>query len=155
MNYQILQASPEDHLALSQISYQAKGYWGYPAEWLEIWKEDLTITPELISENDAWKIIIDDQIIGFTIIISHPDDSCEVEHCWIKPEYIGKGLGGKLLGHALGQKRYTQKPFNVLADPNAVPFYEKFGFKTIKEVPGKPEGRQLPWMEMVNMPSNN
>ncbi len=150
MNYQILQASPEDHQTLSHISYEAKGYWGYPAEWLEIWKEDLTITPELISENDTWKIVIDEKIIGFTIIITHPDDSGEIEHCWIKPAFIGKGFGGKLLAHALKQQRYAQKRFNVLADPNAVPFYRKFGFNTIKEIPGKPEGRVLPWMEMIN-----
>lgn len=150
MNHRILRAVATDHQTLSDIAYKAKGYWGYPAGWLELWKDDLTISPGLITDNDTWKLMIGEEIIGFTIIIMHPDDTCEIEHCWISPDYIGKGYGGKLLTHALTQPQYTQKRFNVLADPNAVPFYQKFGFKTIKEIPGKPEGRLLPWMEMVN-----
>lgn len=150
MTHQISKARAEDHYSLSKIAFEAKSYWGYPAEWLEIWKPDLTIAPGLITDNDSWKITIEDEIIGFTIIITHPNGSCEVEHCWISPDYIGKGYGGKLLRHVLAQPQYAQKRFNVLADPNPVPFYQKFGFKTLKEIPGKPEGRNLPWMEMVN-----
>lgn len=150
MDHQILKALAADHQTLSSIAYEAKGYWDYPAEWLALWKDDLTISPKLITENDTWKLMLGEVIIGFTIIITHPDDSYEIEHCWIKPQYIGKGYGGKLLHHALAQPLYAKKRFNVLADPNAVPFYQKFGFKTIKEIPGKPEGRLLPWMEMVN-----
>ncbi|MCE7996411.1 MAG: GNAT family N-acetyltransferase [Roseivirga sp.] len=150
MSYQIIRGQAEDHNSFSKIAFSAKSYWGYPAEWLEIWKPDLTISPQLIAENDVWKIITEGKIIGFTIIITHPDGSCEVEHCWISPDYIGKGFGGKLLRYALAQPKYAQKRFGVLADPHAVPFYQKFGFKTLKEIPGKPEGRTLPWMEMTN-----
>lgn len=150
MNYQITKAKALDSQTLSKIAFEAKSYWAYPAEWLELWRPDLTISRELITQNDTWKIIINGQIIGFTIVVASVEGSFEIEHCWIKPEYIGNGYGGKLLRHALSQPQYAQKHFNVLADPNAVPFYQKFGFKTIKEIPGKPEGRMLPWMEMIN-----
>lgn len=150
MDHQIIKASAEDHLTLSEIAFEAKSYWGYPAEWLELWRPDITISPELIIENDSWKIVLDKQIIGFTIIIGNADETFEIEHCWVRPEHIGKGYGGKLLKHALSQPLYAQKLFSVLADPNAVPFYQKLGFKTIREIPGKPEGRMLPWMEMTN-----
>lgn len=150
MDYQIVKAQAADSQTLSEIAFEAKSYWGYPTEWLELWRPDLTISPEFISENDTWKTIIDRQIIGFTIIVAATESTFEIEHCWISPKHIGKGYGGKLLRHALSQPLYAQKHFNVLADPNAVPFYQKFGFKTIKEIPGKPEGRMLPWMEMIN-----
>lgn len=152
MSYQISIALPEDCTALSQIAFAAKSFWGYPEAWLKLWLPDLTVSPEFISRHHSWKITKEDQPIGFTIISSSSDGFFEIEHCWISPDYIGKGLGTKLLTQVLSQSRYQGKRFGVLADPNAVPFYQKIGFATIKEVPGKPKGRVLPWMEMINTP---
>ncbi len=55
MDHRISKASTADHQTLSDIAYKAKGYWGYPTEWLELWKDDLTISPGLITDNDTWK----------------------------------------------------------------------------------------------------
>jgi GNAT superfamily N-acetyltransferase len=152
MSYQISIALPEDSVVLSQIASAAKSYWGYPQAWLKLWLPDLTLSPEFIAQHDSWKITREDHPIGFIIISSSASGPFEIEHCWISPEYIGQGLGTRLLSQVLSQSRYQGKPFGVLADPNAVPFYQKFGFVTVKEVPGKPEGRTLPWMEMINTP---
>lgn len=150
MGFKIIAAAPEDNETLSTIAFKAKAYWGYPQEWLELWKSDLTISAAMIRENDAWKIVSGDTIIGFTIIIATEAHSFEIEHCWMSPDCIGKGYGSKLLRQVLSQSHYQQKQFGVLADPNAVHFYQKFGFKTVREIPGKPAGRTLPWMEMTN-----
>jgi GNAT superfamily N-acetyltransferase len=149
MNYDIVPATPEDSPTLSSIALEAKAYWGYPQEWLELWKPDITISPEMIEAHDCFKVVSGNTIIGFTLIMAEKG-GFEIEHCWILPKYIGKGYGGKLLRYALSQPQYQRKHFGVLADPNAEAFYEKFGFKKIKDVPGKPEGRTLPWMEMIN-----
>ena len=116
---------------------------------MELWRKDLTLTPELISDNFGYKALVDGKVAGFTLI-TQPDHGFEVEHCFVLPEYIGKGCGSALLKHILALDRYRGAHFDVLADPNAVPFYAKFGFVTVGQVPSKPEGRTLPQMQMVN-----
>jgi GNAT superfamily N-acetyltransferase len=71
-----------------------------------------------------------------------------VEHLWVRPDHIGKGLGTALLEHALeaciADRHQSVK---VVADPNAVPFYRARGFETIGYHPSRPGDRQLPVME--------
>ncbi len=149
MNYTIEAAGHRDTLALSQIAFSSKKHWGYPDDWMEMWRPDLTITPDIIKRDEAFKLTLDEEIIGFAVI-SASDQEFEIEHCWIRPEYIGKGLGSRLINHILALPKYKQQKFKVIADPNSVPFYEKFGFAKIDEVPSKPEGRFLPLLEMTN-----
>lgn len=44
-------ATAEDAPVLTQLIFRAKAYWGYPAEWMDAWCEDLTITPEYIGRH--------------------------------------------------------------------------------------------------------
>ena len=145
-NYNIIEASPEDASLLSSIAMEAKQYWGYPDEWMELWKEDLKVTPAMIEEHGVWKIISENTITGFTIIIKEAENYT-VEHCFISPDYIGKGYGKALLNYVFNLPQYVNQPFTVLSDPHAVSFYEKFGFKTSHHIPSKPEGRTLPFMK--------
>ena len=47
-------ASTADADILTRLSFASKGYWGYPEEYFEIWKDELTITPAYILENDVF-----------------------------------------------------------------------------------------------------
>ena len=138
-----------DASLLSDIAYRAKQYWGYPDEWMTLWKEDLRVTPHMIHEHAVWKIMAGESIAGYAIIVKL-DTGYEVEHCFVAPEFMGKGYGTTLLKYIFGLDPYRHQPFTVLSDPHALRFYEKFGFKTIKQIPSKPEGRTLPLMQMIN-----
>ncbi len=142
-------ASHEDVEELSKISWVSKGYWGYPEEWMNLWKDGLTITKEIVDRDNAYKLALNSKIIGF-VIISEEEKTFEIEHCWLLPEYIGKGYGSFMLKEVLKSETYRNKKFKVEADPNAVRFYEKFGFKTVGQSPSLPVGRSLPLMEMTN-----
>lgn len=103
----------------------------------------------MIKIHKVWKATCNQELAGFIIIIDL-SDQYEIEHCFVKPGFIGKGCGSALVSFVLRQEKYRGARFSVLSDPNAVAFYEKFGFKTSELIPSKPEGRSLPLMRMIN-----
>lgn len=146
---QIVKATIEDAEALTSIVFLSKQHWNYPDEWMDLWREDLHITASIIDENDTYKVISDNSIAGF-IVIADQVSLAEILHCWIKPAFIGKGLGSRVLSYVLQLQKFKGKVFEVTADPNAVLFYEKFGFLEIDQYASKPLGRNLPVMRMTN-----
>ena len=46
MDLHIRRAKPAEAEVLTEIAHAAKRHWGYPENWIEHWKNDLTITPE-------------------------------------------------------------------------------------------------------------
>lgn len=143
------QATINDLTTLNQISWQSKAFWGYPEEWMEQWRTDLTITEEILNTQSVLLLEEDSTTIGFCVI-SEGVTQYEVEHLWILPAHIGKGLGKQLLNQALAQFTTLQKPIQVVADPNAESFYRRQGFETFKQLESSPAGRFLPVMKKAN-----
>ena len=138
----------EDAEALTNIALAAKQHWKYPKEWLELWKEGLTITTKFIEENNLYKAVEGTTIIGFCAIIYHADKA-EIEHCWVLPSSIGKGIGKRLLDYAFEQ--ILENNFHiveVVSDPNAIGFYQKIGFQQIGTYTSQPQNRQLPILQL-------
>jgi len=143
-------ADPNEAEMLSQIALAAKAHWGYPGRWMEIWRPQLTFSPEYFEANESWVAVIDQTPIAF-YTLEDRDEVAWIENLWVLPVHIGKGVGKQLFIHALSHSR--KLGYNILkleADPNAFGFYEKMGMKKIgerhSEVDGRP--RILPIMEM-------
>ena len=146
MNYRIAIASVKDINDLNDISYKAKSHWGYPAEWIDAWRDKLLLRENDFTDQQIFKLIIENEIVGFCAI-SEDEDKYEVEHLWILPGQMGKGHGRKLLEKCLEISVLQPKPIKVIADPNAEDFYKKLGFETIDIVESYPRGRFIPVME--------
>ena len=150
MQLQIRRAFPKEADILSQIAFNAKAHWGYPERWLEIWKPQLTFSPEYFEENESWVAETNGTPIAF-YTLREKDGNAWLEDLWVSPAFIGKGLGKTLFVHAAEICR--QRGFRALqleADPNAAGFYEKMGMYKIGERHSQVEGqsRVLPIMEM-------
>ncbi len=85
----IVKASPGDAPALSAIAWAAKAVWGYPSLWMDQWREQLTITPDFISENETFAAVVDRQKVAFYALLSRPA-ALRLEHLWVLPERIGQ-----------------------------------------------------------------
>ncbi|MEM9921223.1 MAG: GNAT family N-acetyltransferase [Bacteroidota bacterium] len=135
----------EDAPRLSDIAYAAKAHWGYPAAWLELWRDDLTITASFIASKPVFKLVGElGEIIGFCAFVEE-EHILWVDHLWIAPEYIGKGYGRKLFREAFARVRKPHhRQAKVISDPYASGFYQKEGFIPIDYISSKPEGRRLP-----------
>lgn len=147
MNLTITQAIVADIETLNKISIASKRHWGYPDDWIEHWRDDLTLKPEEFQEHKVFKAVLDSKIIGFCVM-GETEEVYEVLHLWLDPTYIGKGYGKTLLSEVLAKVVLQSKDIIVEADPYAEPFYVKQGFVTFDQVASiYPEGRVLPVMK--------
>ena len=148
MDLTIEKSDPDEAEELTRVAIAAKKYWGYPDEWIELWRADLLISPEVIRSRDFYVGRHEQEIVFIYSIRHMGDNEYDLDDCWIAPKYIGKGYGRILFSHLIstlesmgGAKLY------ILSDPNAEGFYRKMGAVRVGERPSKPEGRRLPVLE--------
>src|SRR4051812_34574248 len=98
MNIRAAQAT--DAPALSALAFGAKAYWGYPSYLLEAWRPELTISAIAASEQPTFVAMIGDEMAGFYSLSPH-DKSWELNHFWVSPQFMRRGVGRGLLPHAL------------------------------------------------------
>jgi len=143
---EIFRANPADADALTEIAHAAKRHWGYPERWIESWRDILTMHPQFIAQNVTYCAKEDGRILGFYLLTTE-SDGMHLDHLWILPVAIGRGLGRALFRHAVEQVRKRgHHEIKIEADPNAAGFYERMGAKRIgvnvTEIEGRP--RELP-----------
>ena len=131
MPVQIRRATPDESETLTALAHAAKRHWNYPEEWIDSWKSDLTLTSEFIADHEVFIAIVDDVIAGCCALVVS-GRLAELEHMWISPEQMGKGVGRALFEHT--RQRAGVLGFNQLelsADPHAERFYERMGAKRV------------------------
>ena len=101
---QIVRAKPEDADALTEIAHAAKRHWGYPERWIESWRDILTMRPEFIAANVAYSAMEDDRAVGFYLLTTE-SDGMHLDHLWIAPHAMGRGIGRALFEHAVEEAR--------------------------------------------------
>jgi len=149
MELQIRRADPNDAATLTELAHAAKRHWGYPEKWIEIWKEDLTITREFVANNEVFVALSGAEIVGCCALVLSSNETAELEHMWIKPELIGSGVGRALFGHARElAAKLNVRTLEISSDPNAEGFYRRMGATRIGDVKSEIEGqpRVLPRM---------
>jgi GNAT superfamily N-acetyltransferase len=143
---QIVRAESQDAEALTEIAYAAKRHWGYPERWIESWHDTLTIRPEFIAANVAYSALEDDCAVGF-YLLTIESDGLHLDHLWIAPPAMGRGIGRALFEHAVAQARELgHRSLKIESDPNAEGFYARMGARRVGEAVTEIEGqrRELP-----------
>ncbi|MCC6825314.1 MAG: GNAT family N-acetyltransferase [Acidobacteria bacterium] len=138
-----------DLARLSEIAFAAKSYWQYPAEWLEKWRPQLTITDDDIASGAAIKLTESGEIRGF-YTLREDREKLWLEHLWLDPSSIGNGLGRRLFEHAMATaKGMGYSRVFIESDPNAEGFYAAMGAVKVGESRSELDGttRILPLME--------
>uniref|UniRef100_UPI0040477E4A GNAT family N-acetyltransferase n=1 Tax=Roseivirga sp. TaxID=1964215 RepID=UPI0040477E4A len=142
-NY-IEKAKVEDLATLNRIIWEAKIHWGYPDEWMEMWRDELTLQPSDLALQQIY-VIKSTAILGLCAI-KEEADHYEISHLWIDPQQMKKGLGKQLLKTSIALTALNHKPILVEADPNAEAFYQSLSFTTYGKKASQIEGRFLPLM---------
>jgi GNAT superfamily N-acetyltransferase len=146
----IRRAQPDEAEALTQIALDAKRYWGYPELWIRHWESDLTISPEFIKNNHVYVADVEGELRGFYALCV-TDAKAELEHMWVLPAHIGKGLGKELFLDAMNRAaELNVMAVELSADPNAAGFYKRMGAKQVGETVSEVQGvyRKLPRMKI-------
>ncbi|MCC5938096.1 MAG: GNAT family N-acetyltransferase [Lunatimonas sp.] len=92
------------------------------------------------------KVLPSGELAGFIGVADR-----KIEMLFFSPEYIGKGLGRKLVDFALTTLKATQVDVNE-QNGLAVAFYEKLGFKAYERTEKDDQGKNYPLLRMkLNM----
>jgi len=148
----IREALPEEAASLSSLAQESKAHWGYPAEVLAGWRQELTVTPLDLARHAAGVAEAGTDIAGF-YMLCHQDTVCMLEHLWVRPRWMHQGVGAMLLSHALllAHTRHCS-PVQVVSDPHAAGFYARLGGIPTGHIPaplpGAPD-RMLPVYEFA------
>lgn len=150
MTVKFVKATPEDHKELTKLIRLSKNYWQYGAAQIEAWHKELSVTEEDINTNSFFKLIENQELIGFCSYILLPDQVLYLENLFIHPDFIGKGYGAKGMAFML-KEAATNNCTQILldSDPNAESFYLKYGFVTYDQKQSSIEGRFLPKMRLM------
>lgn len=144
---EIVRADPADADRLHAIAVAGKAHWGFDAEWMAEWAQRVRITPEYLAGSLAFVAVEGGAIAGWYALLSRPP-AVLLDHLWLLPEQIGRGLGRRLFEHALGQARALGAArLELEAEPNAVDFYQHMGAVITGSLMSE-MGRAIPIMEM-------
>jgi GNAT superfamily N-acetyltransferase len=140
----IRRARRADCRELTRIAHDAKRFWGYPDALLELWNDDLTVTPEFVAGHPVYCAVRRSRIVGF-YALSERRTTWELDHMWVDPKHIATGVGRALFTHLLGRlRRAGVTRLRIASDPNAEGFYRRLGARRTGRVPSRPAGRYLP-----------
>ena len=140
-----------DAPAASELARRAKASWGYPATWLDQWRDALTISPDALTPDRSLVAVCGSALAG-VCVLEFPDQHSTLEHLWVDPSHQRRGIGAALVRRALGLvARSGRQRLVVESDPSAEHFYQRLGGRRIGETPAPMPGaadRVLPVLEV-------
>jgi GNAT superfamily N-acetyltransferase len=148
----VRRARPTEAAMLSEIAWASKSVWGYPEDWMEKWRGVLEITPEYVELNPVFVADLDGAGTAF-VALSRRGSEWHLDHLWVGPQSIGRGLGRQLFRHAVSYLRSQTVPtiLGIESEPRAEGFYIRMGAVRVSTRVRDWEGvrRELPYLEYL------
>lgn len=148
----IRSAKVDEALALHDLSVRSKAHWGYDAAFMALAAPKLVLPSELLAAGRVFVADLSGSLSGVAAILPPDrDGTAELEHLFVDPPAMGRGIGAALLSSCLLLARKEgARNVRALADPQARPFYERQGFRWLGDAPSDAiAGRMLPLMERM------
>jgi N-acetylglutamate synthase-like GNAT family acetyltransferase len=133
---------------LGDLALRSKGHWGYPADFLEACRAELTISEAYITSSPVFILEEGEQVAGF-YGLREQGSELELLYLFVEPSMMNRGHGKRLWTHAVevAAKLGFQK-IVIESDPNAEAFYQAMGARRIGSVESSLQaGRTLPLLE--------
>jgi len=130
----IRSARPDERKALEDLQRRASLHGPVYREQLAAQPDAIELPGEQIS---AGLVRVAEQsglVVGFAVVLERCADACELDGLFVEPDWMGTGIGRRLVEDA---KRITRERgatrIGVVANPQAVGFYERVGFVSVGE----------------------
>lgn len=141
-------ARPQEADLLSRLALRSKSHWGYPAEFLEACRDELTLTPDFIAHSPVFVLEDAQSVVGF-YGLREADDAIELFYLFVAPEAINHGYGKLLWEHAVQvAAKLGYSKISIESDPHAEAFYLAMGARRVGTIASSLQaGRMLPVLE--------
>ena len=147
----VRRAEPGEGPELTDLARRSKAHWGYDAAFMAACGEALTISEAAIAAGHVFVASDRDvdaasHLLGVAAAVPLNPHSADLTHLFVDPPAMGRGIGRQLMEaiEAWLVERGIQH-LEILADPQAVPFYRKMGAVEIGDAPSDAiPGRRLP-----------
>jgi ribosomal protein S18 acetylase RimI-like enzyme len=140
----IRSATSADLPRLCELAWAAKASWGYPREWLALWRDELLYDERTLREQCVLVAELASGVAG-VCSFSCRGTNAELEGLWIDPALARRGLGRTLVQEALRRAARTGAVrLHVDSEPRAEAFYLRLGARRVGTVASRPPGRVLP-----------
>lgn len=131
--------------AISTLAIRSKAHWDYTVEQMDVFREELTLTSQQLSDHHCHVAIDKDAIRGFYTLVPLTHGRAELEHIFVDPNHLSRGIGRLLFDHACAQGRALgMSALWIQSDPNAAGFYTRLGARLDAEIPSSIPGRSIP-----------
>lgn len=132
-DFKLRNAIPSESKYLTDLAARSKAYWPYDQDYLRLAAIVTQVTENDIISNIFRIIDVDGKIAGFYGLAPVNSENM-LDHLWIEPEYIRKGLGKILFTDAVeSANKMNWSCFTIASDPYAEDFYLKQGAIKIGE----------------------
>lgn len=145
-------APPDEAAGLTAIAHAATRHRGYPEAWIARWRDAPTLTPAYVRRQVVFVAVDAGHRPRGFYALAIEGDGATLDHRWVRPESMGRGLGRALLRHALETARtHGASRREIDFDPHAEAFYRRMGARRVVEVRADVDRvpRVLPRMEIA------
>ncbi|MCA9218621.1 MAG: GNAT family N-acetyltransferase [Planctomycetales bacterium] len=135
-----------DAETITELAIRSKSHWGYSEPQMATFRSELTLTPELMESRSVFVAESERAIVGYYSLCLNEHGNLELEHMFVEPSQMRRGIGTLLFEHARRvaiELGFTQ--MDIQSDPNARQFYLKLGAALVKEIPSSIPGRTIPF----------
>jgi N-acetylglutamate synthase-like GNAT family acetyltransferase len=127
-------AHPDDRLNLIELQRRASLVYEDSRQQLLDHPDAIDLDEEMLANNEVFVAEIDGHIVGFATIMAHEGDDAEIDGLFVEPSEWRKGIGTALVQQIEREAAaWGASRLHVLANRNALGFYEAMGFSAIGE----------------------
>jgi GNAT superfamily N-acetyltransferase len=122
---------PDDAYALEALQRRASDVWEeYRAQLAD--HPDVIAPPHRAIAEGRVRVAVDstERLLGFSVVLPVEDGRCELDDLFVEPDRMRLGIG-RMLVHDLAARAAAAGAsyVEVIANPNALGFYARLGFK--------------------------
>ncbi len=135
-------ARAADDERLRELTFESKAQWGYDRDLVRSWADGLRFD----GDQEGWVAEVEDDMVAWAALAPPADGVAVLDHLWVAPAWMGRGLGTRLFRLAADRARELgAERLEWSAEVNAVGFYEKLGGVRLRDHVTE-WGRLAPWM---------
>ncbi len=138
-------ALPTESATLTDLALSSEAYWEFGQEFLDIFKEQYSLTEKYIETNNVLVLEDSSNILGF---FSLETSDNILNHFYISKSFIGSGYGRLMWDFLISYcEDEAINTFSLVATPEVVGFYTKLGAKIVRTGKSTINNRKVYFLE--------